>query len=407
MERSTFAVLFYIRRTKLNRKGEAPVMIRITMNGMRAEGTIKKTILPNLWSSAKGKALEKNRECKELNLYLDTIRWKVIKIQRELELEEGVVSAQSILDRFSGKGAYEQHTLFELFREHNDKCAKLSGKDLAPATVQRYETSMKHTQEFVWNTYRKKDMNLNELNLQFVMDYEFWLKTKKECCHNTAIKYLKNFKKIIRIALAKGWMKNNPFAEYKFTLEKVDRDFLEKSEVEKLMMKDIDIPRLKQVRDTFVFCCFTGLAFSDIKELREEHIVTSPDGKKWIMKKREKTHVMSNIPLMKVPLKILDCYMDNDFCKRNKALLPVLCNQKTNAYLKEIADICGIKKTLTTHTARHTFATYMLSRGVTIEVVAAMLGHTNVAMTRHYARTLNTTVAKEVALVDDDFEMVL
>ena len=156
MERTTFCLLFYIRRTKLNRNGEAPIMMRITVNGVRVDASVKKTIFPEFWSAAKGKALEKKREYKELNLYLDSIRLRIMKIQRELEIEGVSVSANSVLERFLGKDAPVQRTLFEVFREHNDKCAQLSGTDMAPATVQRYETSLKHTQDFVWETYHKK-----------------------------------------------------------------------------------------------------------------------------------------------------------------------------------------------------------------------------------------------------------
>lgn len=244
MERTTFCLLFYIRRTKLNRNGEAPIMMRITVNGVRVDASVKKAILPELWSATKGKALEKKRECKELNLYLDSIRLRIMKIQRELEIEGANVSANSVLDRFLGKDVPVQRTLFEVFREHNEKCSQLSGKDMAPATVQRYETSLKHTQDFIWDTYHKKDISLDEISQQFVEDYEFWLKTEKKCCHNTATKYLKNFKKIIRIALTKGWMKNDPFSEIKFSLDKVEPDFLEDSEIQKLLLKEIDIPRL-------------------------------------------------------------------------------------------------------------------------------------------------------------------
>ena len=303
-------------------------MMRITVNGVRVDASVKKTILPEFWSAAKGKALEKKREYKELNLYLDSIRLRIMKIQRELEIEGVAVSAGSVLDRFLGKDAPVQRTLFEVFREHNDKCARLSGTDMAPATVQRYETSLKHTQDFVWETYHKKDILLDEVSRQFVEDYEFWLKTSKKCCHNTATKYLKNFKKIIRIALAKGWMKNDPFLEIRFSLDKVEPDFLEDSEIRKLISKEIDIPRLGQVRDIFVFCCFTGLAFSDIHGLGKEHIVEDSNGVRWIRKGRQKTKIMCNIPLMEVPLKILEKYSTNEYCRKHGVLFPVLCNQK-------------------------------------------------------------------------------
>lgn len=332
MERVTFSLLFYIRRTKLNRDGEAPIMFRITVNGARADASLKKSILPALWDSQKGRAKEKKRECKELNLYLDAVRGRIMKVQRDLEIEGKDITASMVLDRYLGRGNFVDRSLFDVFREHNDKCAKLKGISMAPATVQRYETSLKHTRDFVWETYHKKDFFLSEMSRQFVEDYMFWLLTVKKCNHNTSTKYLKNFKKIIRIALVKGWLKSDPFAEYKFTLEQVDRDFLEDSEIQKLLSKEIDIPRLCQVRDIFVFCCFTGLAFSDVKQLRKENIVEDSNGVKWIRKTRQKTKVMCNIPLLEIPLKILKKYESNAYCLAHGVLLPVLCNQKMNGY---------------------------------------------------------------------------
>lgn len=407
MERATFSLLFYIRRTKLNRHGEAPILMRITVNGVRADASIKKTILPPLWDADKGRAVDKKREGKELNLYLDAIYGRILKIQRDLEIEGADVTASKVLDRYLGKGGFIDRSLFDIFREHNEKCRRLVGISMTAATAQRYETTLKHTQDFVWDTYRKKDFLLSEMSQQFVEDYMFWLLTKKECSHNTSTKYLKNFKKIILLALAKGWLKKDPFAEYKFTLEAVERDFLEDTEVQKLLSKEIKITRLAQVRDTFVFCCFTGLAFSDVKQLKSSNIVVDSNGVKWIRKARQKTKIMCNIPLREIPLKILEKYADDKYCIVHDVLLPVMCNQKVNAYLKELADICGISKTLTTHTARHTFATYSLANGVSMESVAKMLGHTNLNMTRHYARTLDRTVVREVFQIQDNFVMAI
>lgn len=405
MERATFSLLFYIRRTKLNRHGEAPILMRITVNGVRADASIKKTILPQLWDADKGRALDKKREGKELNLYLDAIYMRILKIQRDLEIEGANVTASKVLDRYLGKGGFVDRSLFDVFREHNDKCKKLVGISMAAATAQRYETTLQHTQDFVWDTYRKKFFFLSEMSQQFVEDYMFWLLTKKGCSHNTSTKYLKNFKKIILLSLAKGWLKKDPFAEYKFTLEAVDRDFLEDSEIQKILSKEITISRLAQVRDTFIFCCYTGLAFSDVKRLKQEDIVEDSNGVKWIRKERQKTKIICNIPLRDIPLQILKKYENNPQCVIKGVLLPVLCNQKMNAYLKELGDICGINKTITTHTARHTFATYALANGVSMESVAKMLGHTNLQMTRHYARTLDRTVVKELFQIKDNFVM--
>lgn len=225
MERTTFGLLFYIRRDKTNKKGEAPVFMRLTINGERADASIKRFIEPHAWNSAKGKANEKSRGGKDLNLYLDAISANILRIQRDLELDKKEVSAQIILNRYLGKEQSDRHTLMEVFRAHNEKCRALSGISLAPGTVIRYETSLRLTEAFLRTTYKKEDCYLDEITHQFVEDYDFYLRTIRRCCHNTTTKYLLNFKKIIRIALAKGWMKKDPFAQVHFHFEPVEREF--------------------------------------------------------------------------------------------------------------------------------------------------------------------------------------
>ena len=361
MERTTFGLLFYIRRDKTNKRGEAPVFMRLTINGERADASIKRFIEPHAWNSAKGKANEKSRGGKDLNLYLDAISANILRIQRDLELDKKEVSAQIILNRYLGKEQSDRHTLMEVFRAHNEKCRALSGISLAPATVIRYETTLRLTEEFLQKNYKKEDCYLDEITNQFIEDFEFFLKTVRRCCHNTTTKYLLNFKKIIRIALAKGWMKKDPFAQVHFHFEPVEREFLEKQELKVLLNKEITITRLSQVRDIFCFCCLTGLAFMDVQQLKPEHLVADIHGKIWIRKARQKTKNMCNIPLLDEAQKIIDRYRDHPYCQTHGVLLPVCSNQKMNSYLKELADICGIRKNLSTHCARHTLLKYLLN----------------------------------------------
>ena len=420
MERTTFSLLFYIRRDKLNKRGEAPVFMRLTINGERADASIKRFIEPHAWNSEKGKANEKcrggkdlphawnsekgkaNEKCrggKDLNLYLDAISANILQIQRDFELDKKEVSAQIILNRYLGKDQSDRHTLMEVFHAHNKKCRALIGINFAPDTVLRYETCLRLTEEFMRNTYKKEDCYLDEVTKQFVEEFEFYLKTVRKCCHNTTTKYLANFKKIVRIALANGWMKKDPFAQIRFHLDEVEREFLEKQELKALLSKKISIPRLAQIRDIFCFCCFTGLAFSDVKQLKSEHLVTDINGMVWIRKTRQKTKNMCNIPLLDEANKILDRYKDHPYCQTQGVLLPVCSNQKMNMYLKELADICGIRKNLSTHCARHTFATLTLASGATIDNVAKMLGHANVNMTRHYAKVLDSSIMRDMQIV--------
>lgn len=405
MERTTFGLLFYIRRDKTNKKGEAPVFMRLTINGERADASIKRFIEPHAWNSAKGKANEKSRGGKDLNLYLDAISANILRIQRDLELDKKEVSAQIILNRYLGKEQSDRHTLMEVFRAHNEKCRALSGISLAPGTVIRYETSLRLTEAFLRTTYKKEDCYLDEITHQFVEDYDFYLRTVRRCCHNTTTKYLLNFKKIIRIALAKGWMKKDPFAQAHFHFEPVEREFLEKQELKVLLNKEITITRLAQVRDIFCFCCLTGLAFMDVQQLKPEHLVADIHGKIWIRKARQKTKNMCNIPLLDEAQKIINRYRDHPYCQTHGVLLPVCSNQKMNSYLKELADICGIRKNLSTHCARHTFATLTLASGATIDNVAKMLGHANVNMTRRYAKVLDSSIMRDMEIVAENMAL--
>lgn len=406
MERKTFKILFFIKKTRVSKNGEVPVLLRVTVNGLRAETSVNLKVNPKLWHAQTGRTLGTDAKSEELNNTLDTIKLKVMKIHREMEFDGVRVTAKGIIEKYQGKDEKSQMTLLKVFKDHNERCAMLAGKDMSPATVERYETCYRHTQEFIRDCFGKDDVSLEEVNHKFIVDYEFFLKTKRNCCHNTATKYLKNFKKIIRIALANEWMKKDPFVNIRFHLDEVEPDFLEDHEIKKIMDKPIKIERLAVVRDTFIFCCFTGLAFSDVKGLKREHLAMDNNGALWIRKRRQKTNNMCNIPLLDIPKQILERYRNHPNCIKNDTLLPVPCNQKMNAYLKEIADICGIEKELTTHTGRHSYATSVcLANGVTIENVAKMLGHSDTKMTRHYARVLDKSIMRDMTNVNTRFSM--
>lgn len=344
-------------------------------------------------------AVEQSKEGKEVNRLLEAITFNLMQTRRALESECHEITARRLLSRYLGKDKPERHSLIEVFRAHNDRCHKLSGIDFTPSTIQRYESLLRITQEFFRHTYGKDDFYLDELPPRLVEDYEFYMKTERKCAHNTVMKNLKNFKKITRIAMTNGWLRQDPFREKRIHMETVEGTFLEWQELNRMLEKQISVPRMQQVRDIFCFCCLTGLAFTDVKQLSEHHIVTDIHGMKWIRKPRQKTGNMCNIPLLDAAQEILDRYKDNAYCQSNDVLLPVCSNQKMNVYLKELADICGIRKKLSTHAARHTFATLTLSSGASIENIAKMLGHSNTQMTRHYAQVLNPAIMKDMQLV--------
>ncbi len=404
MERNTFKTLFYVKKTRVAKDGQVPVLLRITVNGLRAELSVNLKVNPLFWNAVAGRSIGDTSKDYEINARIDTIRARVMQVHRQMELDGETITAQGVIDRYLGRDTEPAVMLLELFREHNEKCRKLSGNGMAPGTVGRYETSYKHTADFIRLVYGKGDIPVTAVNHKFIKDYEFYLRTERKCGHNSAVKYLKNFGKIIHIALAEGHISKNPFSNIKLRLEDVDRDFLEDHEIRTLIEKPIAIERLAQVRDAFVFCCFTGLAFSDIKGLKTEHIVRDNNGALWIRKKRQKTGNMCNIPLLDPAREILERYRDHPTCLKQGVLLPVISNQKMNAYLAEIADICGITKKISSHTGRHSFATSVaLANGVSIENVAKMLGHSDTKMTRHYARVLDKSIMRDMQIVNGMF----
>lgn len=398
-KRETMSLLFFIKKTKLLKNGEAPICLRMTLNKHTAEIRIKRSVPVNKWSQAKGCVLGRDRVANELNSYLETLRVKLFRIHRELEEDMLVpVTTSAILDRYYGN---DVKMLMEVFHEHNDKCRALIGKEYVEGTVRKFNTTFSYLKEFLQNKYQKDDISLPEVNQEFVREFEFFLKTDKACQNNSALKHIKNFRKVIRIAISNEWIKKDPFWGLRFKTEEVNIDFLSEEELKRIRQKEIDIPRLERIRDIFVFCCFTGLAFVDVSQLTTDDLVKDAQGKIWIRKSRQKTKEMCNIPLITAAKEILDKYSGYAANNEKKLLLPVASNQKTNAYLKEIADICGIKKKLTTHVARHTAATIVfLANKVSMENVAKILGHANLNMTRHYAKVLDQSIMNDMENVE-------
>ena len=403
VKRNTLSVLFIIKKAKLLKNGEAPVCMRITVNKRVAEVMIKRSIPVDLWNQKKECSKGKDRVATELNHYINTVRAKILQIHRELEIDNKPITADIIKDCFYGRDKV-QRSLLEVYAEHNEKCRALIGKEYSESTVIKFETSINRLKEYIRSCYHRDDIMLTELDGQFIRDFDFWLKTEKHCQNNSALKHLKNLKKVVRIALANDWIKKDPFYGIHFKQEEVNVEFLSREELDILMNKGFAIKRLEQVRDIFVFCCFTALAFVDVQQLSCEHLIKDNNGALWIRKARQKTNQMCNIPVLSIPQRVLRKYEDNAECIKKGVLLPVISNQRMNAYLKEIADLCGITKRLTTHVARHTAATVVfLANDVSMENVSKILGHSNIRMTQHYAKVLDSSIMRDMSNVEKNF----
>lgn len=399
MKRDSFNVLFYLKKAKLLKSGEASVCMRITVNGARVENNIRKSIDPALWNQPKECAKGKSRKACDLNAYIEDARIKLHQLFNEMEEQGQLITARILQERFFGQDKEPEavRTIIGTMQEHNDQCRALVGKDYALITVRRYESCKRYLAELIKQKYDKEDLPLTEVNGELVRAFEFYLKTEKECQQNTVIRYMKCLKKITNLALANEWIAKDPFVGIKFHEKEVIREFLTLDELHRIYNKEFSLDRITVVRDVFIFASFTGLAFSDVQQLSAEHIVQDNNGNYWIRKPRQKTKNMCNIPLLDIPMQILEKYKSHPTCQKKNVLLPVPCNQKMNSYLKEIADLCGISKSLTTHVARHSYATSVcLANGVSIENVAKMLGHSNIKMTQHYARVLDSSILKDM-----------
>lgn len=401
MERNSFSVLFFLKKTKLLKNGEASVCMRITVNNVRAETNIRKSINPSLWNQAKECSRGKDRKSNDLNKFIDEARIKLYNIHEDLKQEGLPISAIILRDKFFGLEEKEApRMVITTIQEHNDQCRQLVGKDFALITVRRYESCKRYLAELIKIKFEKEDIPLKDVNGEFIRAFEFYLKTEKDCAQNTVIRYMKCLKKITNRSLANEWINKDPFAGIKFHEKEVHREFLTWDELQILVNKKFEIPRIDLVRDIFVFCAYSGLSFIDVKQLSSEHITKDREGNYWIRKARQKTKNMCNIPLLDVPLSIIEKYKNHPLCKKQNVLLPVPCNQKMNAYIKEISDLCGIKKNLSTHCARYTYATSVcLANGVSMENVAKMLGHSNISMTKRYAKVLDQSILNDMQKV--------
>ena len=376
--------------------------MRITVGGQRADMSMHRAVEPDKWDQAKGRINSNAPWARELNDYLNEKYLKAHNIRKNLEEKDQPVTAIAVRNALQGISE-EKTGVLEVFDDHNRKCAELVGKDFAPATVKRYETTRSHLAEYILFKYKEKDVALKSVHHVFITGFEHFLKTKHKCNHNTSVKYVRNFRKIINLALKNDWISKDPFRNIHNRMQRVDRDYLTKAELETMRKREFNNERLSKVRDIFVFCCFTGLAFSDVKRLSRDHLQESIDGSKGIVIKinRVKTDTPCRIPLMSIPMEIIEKYKEDPFCQKYGVLLPLPSNQKMNAYLKEIADRCGINKNLSTHIARHTFATTVtLANGIPIEIVSKMLGHSNITTTEIYAKILNASIDKEMSKLD-------
>lgn len=348
MVRSSFSILFFIRESKARKSGKAPIELMITVNGERCTLSTGKQVPIDKWDKTKQQVKGKDEEAQSLNNYLKAIKAKLYQKEAEL-LDRGfIITAELLRDAYFDKvESLKEKTLFEVFEEHNQEQEKLVGNGVSKATYWISVYTVRLLKEFVQQKYKREDLYLRELNLNFIQSFHSFLRIDKGMAQNSSTKHLKLLKKIVNLAVANSYMTTNPFITYKIEREPVEIDFLNEEELRKIINFDTPLPRLERAKDMFLFGCFTGLSYIDIKTLAPEHFEKDSTGRIWIKKRRVKTGVLSRIPLLPIAKLILDKY------KGGEKLLPIQDPADINKYLKDIAILCDIKKRITFHTAKH------------------------------------------------------
>ena len=395
--KSTFSILFFIKRKKLLKNGDAPVYMRVTVDGRFLEASLKRGVNPKTWNEKKQRSTGRDRLSLELNDYLDDTLAKILKINQRFADEKKIINPKTIIDEWSGR-IEKQKMLCEEFRADNEKYRqRLEIEDVVLNTVLRNERAERYIGEFIRKRFNADDIPFAAIDNAFVRDFHLFLRVDKKQEQNTANKYCKILKRIVTLALDNKWMEVNPFQGVRFQAKATNRQFLTEKELSTIMNKTFTLERLNVVRDIFVFCALTGLSFSDVEGLKPEHVSVDDDGNYWIHKARQKTKNVCSIPYLESARAIAEKYKGHPLCEKRGVLLPVISNQRMNSYLGEIAGICGINKPLTMHIARHSFACLALANGVSMEIIARMLGHSDIRTTKIYAKVIDKSIAEQMS----------
>ena len=401
MERHTYTINFSASPSKARKTGLMPIYATITLNGERATFTTGKYIQPAQRDAVKQRARGTSDTSQAINNYLLQVRNKIYQKELELMNRGYIVNANTLKDAYLERvEAIQGKTLCQIFEEYLVDARKAIDIEVKKDTVYSYERTYDLLKDYLKYKYKRTDFALQELNRDFIEKFNLYLRSDLKHKRNTAVKHLRCLMRVVNVAVANRHLSFDPFLNFKAQREICERVFLTEEELRVLINKDFRIKRLERVRDLFVFCCFTGLSYSDVKTLTPEHFEIDANGRTWIKKKRVKTGVLFRVPLLPIPKLILEKYKGGD------KLLPVVDLSSTDAYLKEIAELCGINKNISSHTARFTFATTVtITNRISLEVVSKMMGHTNTRMTSHYAKIIDKYIGEEMDKLEDPYDI--
>lgn len=394
----TFSILIWANKARLTNDG-LPIYARVTIDGRRAEIFLKRWVKQEHWDNKTGLAKGNTSEAKSINNHITHVKAELLKIYNQMQVLDENINAELLKLKYTGQKE-EKKTILQIVDYHNSQIERLIGIDYTQATYSKYLTLRDKLEKFIKYEYKKSDTFLEDLNYKFVASFEYYLKSQLSNGHNTTMKTIKNLKKIINLAVQNEWIEKNPFTSFKCSYKNVDRQVLTLDELATIENKEFKIERLQQVKDLFIFSCYTGLAYVDVMNLTTKNLVIGIDGQRWIYTNRQKTANPVHIPLLPMALQIIEKYKNSPLVSSKELLLPHLSNQKLNSYLKEIGDSCKLNKNLTFHLARHTFATTItLTNGVPIETVSKLLGHSSIKITQVYAKVVESKISQDMNLL--------
>ena len=386
-------VLFYLKKNQVNVSGQCSVMGRITIGRSMAQFSAKIEAEPSKWDAKAGRMTGKSNHALQVNRQINKINLSINVRYKEYLTNRGSVTAEELKNAFQGI-ATTHETLLKVFAEHNEVYGKRVGIDRVKRTYKGYCNAYSHLADFLQKKYHVRDMSFNQLTFSFIEAYDFYLRVDLKMKPNTILGYIIPFRKVVRIALNKGFITRDPFTEYKPERGRSEHRTLTSEELQKIMNATFDSPKRTLIRDLFIFSSFCGLAFADIRRLTENELVTTEDGKQWIVMARKKTGTISRVRLLDIPLQIIEKYKKDRVCEK---IFSVPGYSTVDINLKRIAEICNINKSLTYHQSRHSFGTSIcLTQGVPIETLSQMMGHRNIKTTQIYAEITGAKIEEDM-----------
>jgi len=393
----TFSIRFWA-DTQNAQNDQALIYLRLTVNQKRLSLSLKRKVSIDLWVAKSQQLRGNSNEAKQINQYLEEVRTRLFQIYQDLKYNDELITVQKIKSLYCGD-QQSSRTLCELIEYHSKKIENTH----AVGSIRNFTVTEGYIKKYLLKDKKTTDVYLKELDYKFLCDFERFLHAyypkghDREMSHNTVMKHIQRLRKMVTLAYHLEWLDKDPFRRWKMTFEKKERDFLTANELSNIETYEFPIVRLERVRDLFLFSCYTGMCYADIRNLKEDKILAGMDGNNWVITHRQKTKTKVKIPLLTKAKLLLEKYNGHPMAVISETLFPVISNEKVNLYLKEIASAVGINKNLTFHMARHTFATTVtLSNGVPIETVSKLLGHTKISTTQIYARVLEEKLSNDM-----------